>query len=120
MEIKSVASNPPGMPAVAVNPVAPPQDARSIQDYLDERKNRSEETQLDKKDIERITEELNDFMQSINTDIKFVLHQKTGQLMVQVVDMERQKVLREAPPKEILDVLARIRDFVGALLDKKI
>lgn len=76
--------------------------------------------QLNKTEVEEITEGLNDFMQSINTDIKFVLHQKTDVLMVQVVDMEKHKVLREAPPKELLDVLARIRDFVGALLDKKV
>jgi flagellar protein FlaG len=75
--------------------------------------------QLGKKNVEEITDGLNDFMQSINTDLRFVLHRKTDQLMVQVVDIKTNKVLREAPPKEILDTLAKIRDLVGALLDEK-
>lgn len=75
--------------------------------------------QLSKKNVEEITDGLNDFMQSINTDLRFVLHRKTDQLMVQVVDTKTNKVLREAPPKEILDTLAKIRDLVGALLDEK-
>ncbi|SHI96700.1 flagellar protein FlaG [Propionispora hippei] len=75
--------------------------------------------QLSKKNVEEITDGLNDFMQSINTDLRFVLHRKTDQLMVQVVDTKTNKVLREAPPKELLDTLAKIRDLVGALLDKK-
>lgn len=74
---------------------------------------------LSKKNVEEITDGLNDFMQSINTDLRFVLHQKTDQLMVQVVDLKTNKVLREAPPKELLDTLAKIRDLVGAFLDKK-
>jgi flagellar protein FlaG len=80
----------------------------------------NKEKKLNKKDVENITDGLNDFMQSINTDIRFVLHPKLEELMVQVVDTHSNKVLRESPPKEILDTLARIRDFVGALLDKKV
>lgn len=77
------------------------------------------ELKLSKKDMEDITDGLNEFMSSMNTDLKFVLHNKMQELMVQVVDTKTHKVLREAPPKEVLDTLARIRDFVGALLDKK-
>ena len=123
MDIKSVVSNPAGVSVtLAAKPSTTQIEEPTIQNYLDEKKNTvksNDSDRLNKNDIENITEGLNDFMQSINTDIKFVLHQRTGTLMVQVVDMEKNKVLREAPPKELLDVLARIRDFVGALLDKK-
>ena len=82
-------------------------------------RDRNGTVKLSKKDLQDITEGLNDFMDSMNTDIKFVLHTKMKELVVQVVDTKTHKVLRESPPKEILDTLARIRDFVGALLDKK-
>ncbi|MDU2063414.1 MAG: flagellar protein FlaG [Sporomusaceae bacterium] len=75
---------------------------------------------LTKKDVEQIADGLNDFMESMNTNIRFVLHNKMQELMVQVVDNKTHKVLREAPPKELLDTIARIRDFVGSLLDKKV
>lgn len=82
-------------------------------------RDRNGTVKLSKQDLQDITEGLNDFMVSMNTDIKFVLHTKMKELVVQVVDTKTHKVLRESPPKEILDTLARIRDFVGALLDKK-
>jgi flagellar protein FlaG len=124
MDIKSVATYSTGIPSTAAKPASANQQetATTIQVYPDQELDvdrKDETSHLKKEDIENITDGLNDFMQSINTDIKFVLHQKTDTLMVQVVDMEKHKVLREAPPKELLDVLARIRDFVGALLDKK-
>ena len=75
---------------------------------------------LTRKDVEDITDGLNDFMASMNTDIKFLLHQKMGELMVQVVDTKTHKILRQSPPKELLDSIARIKEFVGLLLDKKI
>lgn len=125
MDIKSVAAYSTGIASIAAKPAAANQQetTAAVQDYPEREldvEQKDETSHLRKEDIENITEGLNDFMQSINTDIKFVLHQKTDTLMVQVVDMEKHKVLREAPPKELLDVLARIRDFVGALLDKKV
>lgn len=75
---------------------------------------------LTRKDVEEMTDGLNEFMASMNTDIKFLLHQKMGELMVQVVDTKTHKVLRQSPPKELLDSIARIKEFVGMLLDKKV
>lgn len=71
-------------------------------------------------EVQSITEELNNFMQSMNTDIKFQLHTKTNTLMIQVVEKENHKVLKEVPSHELLDMVARIRDCVGVFLDKKV
>ncbi|MPN54839.1 hypothetical protein SDC9_202516 [bioreactor metagenome] len=58
-------------------------------------------------------------MEMINSDIQFQLHEKTKQLIVQVVDMRDGKVLKEFPPHELLDTMAKIQEYVGLLLDKK-
>jgi flagellar protein FlaG len=73
--------------------------------------------------VKKGTEELNDFMQSMNTDIKFVLHTKTNTLMIQIEDVKNHKILRECPPHELLDMAARLqdlRDYIGAIVDKKV
>jgi Uncharacterized flagellar protein FlaG len=95
----------------------------SRQDNISEQQdpgNKGEAKLLQENEVQDMTDELNDFMEYINTDIRFVLHQKTETLMVQVVDVAKNKVLREAPPRDFLDSLARLHEFVGALLDKKI
>ncbi|HWR45784.1 flagellar protein FlaG [Sporomusa sp.] len=75
---------------------------------------------INKEDLSKMTGELNKFMQLINADLKFVLHEKTQRLIVQVVDTKEQKVLKEFPPHELLDTIAGIQEYVGILLDKKV
>lgn len=135
MDIKSTATYSSGLQAVMTKPATTSLNTAELKSLTTQQEvsmtknnqendetgaNAEETNRLSKEDVEGMTESLNDFMQSLNTDIKFVLHQKMDMLMVQVVDNKSHKVLREAPPKELLDVMARVRDFVGALLDKKI
>ncbi|HWQ73564.1 MAG TPA: flagellar protein FlaG [Desulfitobacteriaceae bacterium] len=77
-------------------------------------------SQLSVDDVKNITQEMNKFLQLLNADLKFQLHEGTKQLMVQVIDTKTQKVLKEFPPHELLDTIAKIRDYVGVLLDKKV
>jgi flagellar protein FlaG len=80
-------------------------------------------SQPSKSELKKSTEELNDFMQSMNTDIKFVLHTKTNTLMIQIEDVKNHKILKECPPHELLDMAARLqdlRDYIGSIVDKKV
>ena len=72
--------------------------------------------------LHRVTAAMNQFVDALDTDthIQFKLHQKTNELMVQVVDQKTDKVIREYPTKEFLDTIAAIRTYVGLMLDKKI
>lgn len=74
--------------------------------------------QFTEEELKDITEELNNCMQAMNTDIGFLLHKETGILIVQVEDVKTHKVLKEYPAREFLDRVARIRDCVGVFLDK--
>ncbi|GBG57941.1 flagellin [Sporomusaceae bacterium FL31] len=75
---------------------------------------------LNKKDMTQLTAEMTKFMQLINSDIQFQLHEETKQLIVQVIDTRDGKVLKEFPPHELLDTMAKIKEYVGVLLDKKV
>ena len=79
-----------------------------------------DKTSVDIDNLKKSTEEMTKWVQGLNTNIKFVVHEETNQLMVQVVDVAEQKVLREFPPRDYLDMIAKIREFVGMLLDKKV
>lgn len=75
---------------------------------------------LNKVELQGIATELTKFMQSLNTDIHFSVHEKSGRMMIQVVDPSTKEVLKEFPPEELLDTIGAIREYVGALLDKKV
>lgn len=76
--------------------------------------------ELTNDEMGQVTEELNKFMDKINTDLKFEIHEKTNRVIVQVVDSKDQRVIKEFPPHELLDTLAAISDYIGVLLDKKV
>jgi flagellar protein FlaG len=78
-----------------------------------------QEKEISKEDVAAITENLNSFMEELSADIRFKVHDKTGTLMVQVFDPHNDKILREFPPHELLDTVAKISEYVGSLLDKR-
>lgn len=51
--------------------------------------------------------------------LSFTLHEGSDRMMVRVIDVETGEVVREIPPAEILDTVARIMEFVGLLLDRR-
>lgn len=74
---------------------------------------------LNKEQLTKVNDELNHFLSLIDSDIQFSIHEKSKQLIVQVVDTKDHRVLKEFPSHEMLDIMANIKEYVGALLDKR-
>lgn len=127
MNISSVKTNDPGFGIKPVNHAAGGQDEDTVKSGNTDKSGQGTAAEADAagkpqqgtRDIEAISQEMNKFMELLNADIRFTIHEKTGKLMVQVVDIKKDKVLKEFPPHEMLDTMAKIRDYVGLLLDKK-
>jgi len=47
------------------------------------------------------------------------VHDKLNQIMIKIVDNKTKDVLLEVPPKKILDMVAKMCEMVGILVDKK-
>lgn len=82
--------------------------------------NPSDQQELSSTEAHKVSKEMNRFMRLLNSNIRFVLHEKTNTLIVQVVDNKDNTILKEFPPHELLDTKAKIREYVGILLDKHI
>lgn len=76
--------------------------------------------EIDAQKAEKLNKILNNFMESINTKLHFKLHEESEQFMVEVIDIESGKVLKECPPEEYLDMIGKIKDYIGAILDEKV
>ena len=87
---------------------------QKIQDENDER----EKDKL-KKELQKIVEELNKALSPLNTTLKFKFNDKVDSLTVSVIDMKSNKIIREYPPKEALELMEKMREIVGLLFDKK-
>lgn len=68
--------------------------------------------------VKQAVEVMNQAMEIFNYNLQFKIHQATNQVVVKVVDKDSGEVIREIPPEQMLDMMARMRDAVGVLLDK--
>lgn len=75
---------------------------------------------LDKEKVMTQIESMNKVLELNMTSLKFNLHEETDRYYVQVKDQETKEVIREIPTKEFLDLMAKITEFTGILIDKKI
>lgn len=60
---------------------------------------------------------LNEFMEYSQKNSKFVFHKELDRYYVEVVDAKTQEVIKEIPPKEILDAYYEMQKLVGKMFD---
>ena len=44
---------------------------------------------------------------------------KTQRIMVKVINIDTDEVIKELPPEDVLDTVARIREMIGLLIDER-
>lgn len=74
----------------------------------------------EKQQVKNTVEKLNDFFDPAMTNLKFIFHEDLHEYYVTVVDPITNEVLREIPPKKMLDMYAAMTEFIGVLVDEKI
>ncbi|MGO4275414.1 flagellar protein FlaG [Paenibacillus sp. TAF58] len=67
------------------------------------------------KAIERANKEL----QGRTTSFEFSIHEKTKQIMVKVLDKDTGEVIREIPPEKTLDMVAKLWEMAGIMVDER-
>ena len=79
-----------------------------------------EQQQLPADKARQLTESMNTFLGSANTQLRFKFHDKLNEYYVTIVDSKTDEVVREIPSKKLMDIHAALREFVGLLVDRKI
>lgn len=82
--------------------------------------NSSQQTSEQKKKLEEVVKSLNDFLKPQHTSLRFKLYAKLNTYYCQVIDDNTQEVIREIPPKKLLDSYAIMAEQLGFITDKKI
>lgn len=91
-----------------------------MQKIMEQQSERNEEVQVSKKKVEEVTNKLNEFLEIHNRSLKFILHEELKQYYVQVIDSDTNEVIREIPPKKLLDAFYTMQKFLGMIVDEKI
>ncbi len=90
----------------------------TIENTIDESKTTMDPDQYKPK-LELLSERLNEEMKRIGTDINFSYNDTIKGLVVSVKDANGDKVIREIPSKEAVELMQRMHDVIGIIFDKK-
>ncbi|MBR9648463.1 flagellar protein FlaG [Clostridium tyrobutyricum] len=61
----------------------------------------------------------NKILDDTQTHLKFEIYGKFNDVVVQVVDDDTNKVVREVPPKKLIDMVEKFCELSGFFMDKK-
>jgi len=70
-------------------------------------------------EVIRAIEQANEAFRIVNTRFEFSIHEGTKEIMVKIIDEETEEVIREIPPEKILDLIAKIWELAGILVDER-
>lgn len=54
-----------------------------------------------------------------NTVAEFGYHEKTNRVTIKIMDKETKEVIREVPPEKTLEMIAKVWELAGILVDEK-
>lgn len=95
----------------------------AVQDKLKEQQDQIEVKKVNgitKEDLEKNITGVNNFLETNYTSLKFQVHEDLDRLFVEVVDKNTQEVVREIPPRQFLDMISSMLEFVGLIVDKRV
>ena len=77
----------------------------------------SEQQTASNEQIRKAVEQLNKNMS--HSEAVFGIHEKTNRITIKIVDKKTKEVIREFPPEETLDMIAKAWELAGILVDEK-
>ena len=69
--------------------------------------------------IKKAVEEFNKKVLKQNSEAVFGIHEETNRVTIKIVDKASKKVIKELPPEKTLDMIARVWEIAGILVDEK-
>lgn len=69
--------------------------------------------------IRSAVEHANQTMRHAKTKCEFSYHEETKRVSIKVIDEETEEVIREIPPEETLEMLSKMWELAGLMVDEK-
>ena len=88
-------------------------DTREEKNEQQDRENTKAENDAIKKVVENINKN------STNSEAVFGIHEGTNRVTIKIVDKDTKKVIKELPPEKTLDMIAKVWEMAGILVDEK-
>lgn len=78
----------------------------------------AQQTISENSQIRKAVDEIN--KKAHNSEAVFGIHDATNRVTIKIVDKDTKKVLKEYPPEKTLDMIAKVWEMAGLLVDQKL
>ena len=69
--------------------------------------------------LKKAIAEMNKNINNTNQEAVFGVHEQTNRVMIKIIDKETKEVVKEFPPEKTLDMIAKLWEMAGILVDEK-
>ncbi len=76
-------------------------------------------TQATPDQLKKMIAEMNRKINNSNEEAVFGVHEETNRIMIKILDKDTKEVIKEFPPEKTLDMIARLWEMAGILVDEK-
>ena len=88
------------------------------QDNTSSNQSNDQQQQITNEQIKKAVEKLNKSMIS-HSEAVFGIHEATNRITIKIVDKDTKEVIKELPPEKTLDMIAKVWEMAGILVDEK-
>ncbi len=82
--------------------------------------NKVSETELSPEKLEKVVQQLQDFMGEMNRSLQFKVDEDSGRNVIKVIDKESGDLVKQYPSEEVLGIVAKLAEATGVLVDFKV
>lgn len=75
---------------------------------------------VNRKDVQNVVEDVQQYLLQHSIRLSFEIHDKTGDLVVRVLDKDTGEIIRQIPPQEMLKLREKLEELTGVLLNGKV
>jgi len=86
---------------------------------LEEKKFKASE-QMTTRDVKDVLDSFQDLSQTIQTKLNFAVHEENNKIVIKVIDKESNKLIRQFPSDEMLNLQDKMRDMAGFLFNANV
>lgn len=103
----------------AATPVVTRNTGSSLEDKIHLTEFEKGELPVSEKVVLEAVERANRAVSMAGRTFEYSIHEKTKQIMIKVIDVDTKEVIREIPPEKTLDMVAKMMEMAGLLVDER-
>jgi flagellar protein FlaG len=80
----------------------------------------NEDYSVTQKTLDKTMDKINKALNGAQKEMRYSVHKATNSITIKILDKDSGEVIREIPPEKILDLVAKMCEMSGILIDQRI